>query len=282
MPQREGLVWHFLLFTPPPPTSSHPSPNITTTFFFSQSTCHSLPVNQKKASTVFVSTLACVKLIDSCVTVRALALPRKGQWTQTACSLLLCIWKRPQGNAPLLLQHMPYNNAANDPSRRISAESWPSESYVNTCACVALSCAVRSWTLIKAAGNSCQPSALVLIDVVPQDCYMTGTKGCCDEFICSQALIWVIFSLSVFYFLSHKKSWIPDWRVCKTHLHVCCSVVFNVQWLKSFSTHFSTAQWFGTTAVTSALTLHVISSFSSLQLQDVLLDSSNSQPRKPD
>lgn len=64
-------------------------------------------------------------------------------------------------------------NAVNDPSHHMSAESRPSEPYINTCTHVCLlSCVVGSWTLIKAAEDSCQPSAVVLIDVVPRDCYM--------------------------------------------------------------------------------------------------------------
>lgn len=89
------------------------------------------------------------------------------------------------------------------------------------------------------------------------------------------------FLLSIFYFLSHRKSWIPDWRVCKAHLHVCCSDVFNVQWLRPELFHtilYSPVIWHN--CCTSAPTLHVISSFSSLQLQDVLLDSNNSQAKK--
>lgn len=167
-------------------------------------------------------------------------------------------------------------NAVNDPSHHMSAESRPSEPYINTCTHVCLlSCVGGSWTLIKAAEDSCQPSAVVLIDVVPRDCYMFWHIQYIDaqwhgvvlepDFFATV----IINMLTGFdcgwhlHFLRQKKKkkrknkWQFKSRlpfVSKTLLHVCCSGVFNVQWLKqelykkSFPTHFLAVQLFGTTA----------------------------------
>lgn len=59
---------------------------------------------------------------------------------------------------------------SSDPPHHISVKSQLNEPYINIhthMASVVLSSVIRSWTPVKAVYDACQPSAVVLIDVVP-------------------------------------------------------------------------------------------------------------------